>query len=107
MIAEPVEGVQKRAQALHQKLEKIKGVDAKHIEHEAFIGGGSLPTEKVASAAVSLKVDGYSSDELASKLRTGEPSIFGRIAEDRFLLDCRTIVDDELAEIEGALKDLL
>ncbi|NUQ34505.1 MAG: L-seryl-tRNA(Sec) selenium transferase [Planctomycetaceae bacterium] len=107
MISEPLKDVKARATKLHGKLDALKGVEAEVVEHEAFVGGGSLPTEKLASYAVSVKAAEMSPDELASRLRTGTPSIFGRIAGDRLLLDCRTVSDSDCAGIDAALSTAL
>jgi L-seryl-tRNA(Ser) seleniumtransferase len=66
---------------------------------QTTVGGGSLPGETLPSWALVLSpVDGEGVDMLARGLRTGNPGIFGRIDQDRLLLDLRTVVpeDDEM-----------
>jgi L-seryl-tRNA(Ser) seleniumtransferase len=66
---------------------------------QATVGGGSLPGEMLPSWALVLTpADGEGIDTLARRLRVGDPGIFGRIDQDRLLLDLRTVLpeDDEI-----------
>src|SRR5690606_1869888 len=103
MITESLPAVRERAVRLAGLLNDIKGAGATVVEHQAFVGGGSLPDEQIASAAVSLTVRGFSVDQLSTSLRMGEPSVFGRIDECRYLLDCRTVADDDLGRLHAAV----
>lgn len=71
------------------------------------VGGGSLPGEELPTTLVSLASEQISTEELARRLRTGEPSVWGRIRKDRLLLDPRTLRTDELIEIRRALQAAL
>ncbi len=106
MISEPLGLVQARAEWLMLALSEALGTETELVEHEAFIGGGSLPTERLPSYAVRLAAGGHTCDSLATALRRGEPSVFGRIVHDQLLLDCRTIRDDDVAEIALAVSRL-
>jgi L-seryl-tRNA(Ser) seleniumtransferase len=68
---------------------------------ESAVGGGSLPGETLPSFA--LAIEGASPDVLASALRHANPPVVGRIAEQRLLLDVRTV----LVQQEAALIDVL
>lgn len=71
------------------------------------VGGGSLPGDAIPSLALSLTTDHLKVDELARRLRLGKPAIFGRIFEDRLLLDLRTVKPDEEEELVGAILAIL
>lgn len=62
-------------------------------ESDAYLGGGSLPEERIASVAVAVSVD--SPERVAAALRRGEPPVIARIEEDRVLLDLRTIAPEQ------------
>jgi L-seryl-tRNA(Ser) seleniumtransferase len=63
---------------------------------QATVGGGSLPGEMLPSWALALSpADGEGVDTLARRLRLGIPGIFGRIDQDRLLLDLRTVLPEE------------
>jgi L-seryl-tRNA(Ser) seleniumtransferase len=72
------------------------------VEHDATLGGGSLPGERIASIAV--RVAAKNIEALARRLRAGEPPVIGRIHDGALLFDLRTIDpgdDDELAQALG------
>ena len=98
MIAAPEDAIRARATALAAALAQDgAGADVEPVQ--ATIGGGSLPGETIPSWAVVLSptVD-EGVDALARRLRLGDPGIFGRIDQDRLLLDLRTVLpeDDEI-----------
>jgi L-seryl-tRNA(Ser) seleniumtransferase len=106
MLTEPVITVMKRAEAL---LEAIAGTaaQAEIVAATAYAGGGAMPMNPLASRALALVVDGTSADELARRLRMGRTAVLGRIAQDRVLLDLRTVRDEELPALAGAVRQAL
>jgi L-seryl-tRNA(Ser) seleniumtransferase len=93
-----------RAGALATALQAACG-PAWHIEvrsTEAEVGGGSLPGLRLPSRAISIAVEGWSADRLARAFRRGDPPVIGRIEQDRFLLDLRTLLEGDEAEIVSA-----
>ena len=66
------------------------------VECRSAIGGGALPDAELTSFAVAIA--GPAPDALDAALRAGEVPVVGRIAEDRLLLDVRTLAGgDEIA----------
>jgi len=66
------------------------------------IGGGSLPGQQQPSVAIAIESRSCSVEELATRLRTATPGVFGRIDNGRLLLDLRTVLpelDDTLVEV--------
>ena len=68
------------------------------------VGGGSLPGEELSTTLVCLQAAQVSVVDLARRLRTGEPSIWGRIQRGRLIFDLRTVRDEELAELAAGLR---
>jgi L-seryl-tRNA(Ser) seleniumtransferase len=65
------------------------------------IGSGALPVDMLPSAAVTMTVPeaimrgrGRRLDRLAAAFRALPQPVIGRIAEDRFWLDCRCLEDE-------------
>ncbi len=82
-----------------QWLDKLgPGLQGEIIASQSTMGGGSLPGETIPSWALALQSSCLSSEELAVWLRKGQPSVMGRILQDRVLLDPRTVLpfQDEL-----------
>jgi L-seryl-tRNA(Ser) seleniumtransferase len=73
------------------------------------IGSGALPTEEIPTKVIAIEHDFMGPHRIAGRFRQARPPIIGRIADDRFLLDARTIFDpldlvpNWSGELEGPL----
>ncbi len=85
MLGATIDELKERGQAY---LDRVPG--SALVESDAYVGGGSLPNERIGSIAVAVEAD--NANHLAARLRDtiGLP-IVGRVDRDRFLLDLRTI----------------
>jgi L-seryl-tRNA(Ser) seleniumtransferase len=66
-------------------------------------GGGALPTLDLPTTLIAVGVDGVSAQELERQLRGHEIPVIGRIHKGKFLLDVRTLGDDDVPVIVQAL----
>jgi len=64
-------------------------------ESAAQVGSGALPTEEIPSLALAVEHSQLTVEALAARFRRARPAIIGRVNDDRFLLDLRTIFDPE------------
>ncbi len=101
MIATPIETIEGRAMSWVEKLAKA-GIAARVVGGRSTVGGGSLPGETLPTRLVAIQVD--SPDELAHRLRAGDPPVIGRIEDDLFLLDPRTVLAEEDEVLIEAIK---
>ncbi len=69
-------------------------------------GGGSLPLLQLPTALLEIAVDGLSPQEIETRLRSCPVPIIGRIQRDAFLLDVRTLLDDDLPYLTDGLHSL-
>jgi L-seryl-tRNA(Ser) seleniumtransferase len=98
MLAAPLEGVRGRAEAWCQALgtgEVIPG--------ESTVGGGSLPGETLPTFL--LAVTARTPDQLAERLRQGQPPVIARVQSEHLVLDPRSVLpeqDDQLLEVVRA-----
>jgi L-seryl-tRNA(Ser) seleniumtransferase len=83
-----------------------RGLAAEVIPAESVIGGGSAPRVRLDSFAVTLRHENLSADDLLAALRHADPPIVGRIADDRVLLDLRTVDSGSDGALIGALNCL-
>ncbi len=92
MITEPIEKVTKDAKMLCRML-KNDGLPAEiRLEScESQIGGGSLPLERIPSAAVTIKPFEISTAELEERMRHLPVPVIPRTINDKVVLDVRTI----------------
>lgn len=77
------------------------------IDLASRVGGGALPLLTLPSRCVSLRVNGLSPNAIEQRLRTGDPPVIGRIEADQFILDPRTVAEDEVPLIASAVSALL
>jgi L-seryl-tRNA(Ser) seleniumtransferase len=59
------------------------------------VGSGALPTEELPTKAVVIRSERMSAERIAQRFRNASPPIIGRINDERFLLDLRTIYEAE------------
>ena len=77
-------------------------------QEESFAGGGSLPAWPMQTAVVRWTPSGNQNvDEVARRLRMGDPAVLVRIKDDAILLDARTILDAELPDLKSAITAVL
>jgi L-seryl-tRNA(Ser) seleniumtransferase len=100
MIHAPVAEIRARAEAFARALGALApALQPVLVEGESAVGGGAAPTVGVPTVAVALDPGPAGADRLAAALRAGSPPVVVRVAEDRLLVDLRTVRPDE----EGAL----
>ncbi|MGD2186897.1 MAG: L-seryl-tRNA(Sec) selenium transferase [Desulfobacterales bacterium] len=108
MIMLPLTDIHKRAQHLAKALENL-GDERMHIqllERSSKTGGGALPLMELPSLCVGIRIKGISPNDLEKVMRSNDPPIIGRIEDDLFVMDPRTIQKDELPIIETAFENL-
>jgi L-seryl-tRNA(Ser) seleniumtransferase len=108
MIMLPLEKVQKRAQQLAAALKNIGDarMQIQLLERSSKTGGGALPLMELPSLCVAIQIKGISPNTLEKTMRSNDPPIIGRIEDDLFVMDPRTIQKDELSNIETAFENL-
>jgi L-seryl-tRNA(Ser) seleniumtransferase len=109
MLTLPLAAIQGRAADLQSRLERVSGgritVDSMDLPSKA--GGGSLPLLNLPSRCLGATVTGISANSVELWMRNNSPPIIGRIENDRFIMDPRTLQDEELEIIEKAFADML
>jgi len=98
----PLKELKNRARRLARKLraaDQSGKIQVAVREEESAAGGGSLPGITLPTMVVSIHHAGVSPEAISQAFRALEPPIIGRIREDRFLLDVRTILPEEIGEV--------
>lgn len=107
MLSTSDENLKLRAEkivSMTQHLGFIKSVRAEVTQ--SMLGGGSIPTQHIASWAVAIEPNGMSVNDLAAKLRQAEPSLLGRVNNDQLFIDIRTVQPSQDMEIVQLLEQL-
>jgi L-seryl-tRNA(Ser) seleniumtransferase len=91
----PMNEIEALGEALVPRLAAALGAEFRIQlqDSTAQIGSGALPTEELPTAVISVEHPKLSASAIARRFRAGDPPIIGRIKDDRFLLDLRTIFD--------------
>ncbi|ETP72125.1 seryl-tRNA(Sec) selenium transferase [Lachnospiraceae bacterium JC7] len=107
MINESQDSVRKRAAELSRLItETCPEISCETVDCESQIGGGSLPLERIKSAAVSLEAGNHSADFIEKRMRMAPVPIIPRTSEEHILLDVRTIPSEEFPLVAETLKDI-
>ena len=108
LITKDLKEIEKNANALFNKIEKLKDVADINVEDTlSQIGGGSLPAERIKSKSVTIMPKNISTQTLEAKLRAGKNPVVGRISEEKLILDMRTVLEDEIDILAQKLIDIL
>jgi L-seryl-tRNA(Ser) seleniumtransferase len=109
MLTLPMKEIQRRADRLCALLSEIVDLRLNLTQHalSSQAGGGSLPLLDIPTVCVGMQVTGLSTHAMESFLRHNTPPLIGRIEADVFLMDVRTLQDDELPWIQAAVMALL
>jgi L-seryl-tRNA(Ser) seleniumtransferase len=101
MLGLDAAAVRARAQALADGLRAAcprARIDV--VEGSSAVGGGAAPAVDVPTALVAVGHAALGPERLATALRAGDPPVVARVADDRLVLDLRTVRPDE----EDALR---
>jgi L-seryl-tRNA(Ser) seleniumtransferase len=109
MLTMTSQEIEEKAKQLASRLRAIENVriDTQVLQRSSKAGGGSLPLLNLPSQCVGIKIQGCSANTLERRLRDHDPPIIGRIEEDRFIMDLRTVQEDEISIIETAFASIL
>jgi L-seryl-tRNA(Ser) seleniumtransferase len=95
MLGAPMAELRARAEALATRLADDSRISAEAVEDVAYVGGGSLPDQAMMTWVVRIQVEGISVEDLARRLRVGQPAVMARLRDDRLLLDVRTVLSSQ------------
>jgi len=73
---------------------------------QSQVGSGSLPVESIDSSYVALRPTAMSVDGLAEAFRNSEIPVIGRIHEGIFVMDMRTVHEEEAEHIIKAAEGI-
>ncbi len=109
MIFASPEDVRERAEELLERLRpslEPLGTRIELIETESLVGGGAAPEAALPSWGVAINSE-IGPDELTRRLRLTDPPLIARVAEDRLVIDVRTLLEGDEERIEVALARAL
>ncbi len=109
MISVPLNTLQVRAEKIRNELGK-SDIRVTIQESQSTVGGGSLPGETLRTVVLSvLSVDrpiDLSAEQQARLFREQSPPIIGRIEDEKFVLDLRTVFPHQDEVLISAVKNI-
>lgn len=92
LLAASSENLKNRADRMAAQMATALHVEkAEVVPSDAYLGGGSVPTQRLESWCIRLKPTGLSLDAFAKSLRTGAQPVFPRVQQDRVWIDLRSV----------------
>jgi L-seryl-tRNA(Ser) seleniumtransferase len=109
MIALDPETLAAQAQSLADRIRAAAGVglEVAVMAGASQVGGGALPVQNLPTTLVALTSRDMSAAKLETHFRGHRPSIIGRVEQERFLLDVRTIQPGEDEMIVAAAARIM
>ena len=100
----------KDKESLRQRAEAIIASAPSEIANQLSItdtiartGGGTMPKSEIPSIALRIAPDRSSVNQLAYRLRTGNPAVVGTVDENMLHLDLRTVFEQQDAQLTKAI----
>ncbi len=94
MLSTKVADLEIRARALASQMMDL-GIQAEAGADFAYVGGGTLPDERIPTWTIRIDPKAHSMnhrvDDVAKRLRTGNPSVVARIDQGKVVIDPRTV----------------
>ena len=103
MLALGREEIGERARALIGQVAG-GGVQLSLEDGESAVGGGAGPASSLPTTLIAITHSRMNAQEIERTLRSSSPPIIGRISEGKVLLDLRTVLPEEAAELAASLK---
>jgi len=96
MLGTPLAELKQRAGTLAERLRTIDTLASVAVaEDVAYVGGGSLPDQKMTAWVVEIAARDFGDAELAHRLRIGEPAVMSRVRDGKVVLDLRTVFPEQ------------
>jgi len=106
MISEDHASIKKRANALLKKCQKHESISARLEDGTSYIGGGSAPMNELPTSVIKIECEKYGAEKIAEIFRAQRPAIIGRIADNAFVIDLRTVFPDQVKHLHSAIEAL-
>jgi L-seryl-tRNA(Ser) seleniumtransferase len=108
MMMKSKDEIAKQARKIISELKKkITDVSIEAVEGFSQVGSGSMPEQNLPTTLVAIRPKKIDAETLAYQLRRNNPPVFARIADDRVLIDPRTLLDNEDKILVKAVIEIL
>ena len=107
MLCMTPQDISRRANRLRRRLAggAQEAYRPRLIDGSSAVGGGAMPMAQLPTKLLALQPTFCSVADLERDLRRRQPAIIGRIAQDYYLLDLRTVQDADIPDLATALLE--
>ena len=106
MMSEDPASIKKRTNTLLKFIQKQEALKAWIEDGTSYVGGGSAPMNELPTSIIKIESENYTAEKIAGKLRNHRPAIIGRISDNAFVIDLRTVFPEQLKHIRSAIESL-
>jgi L-seryl-tRNA(Ser) seleniumtransferase len=107
LLSASTDNLKNRAERLAPQLQALPPIKlAEAVSGEAFLGGGSVPTQRLESWCIAVNPSGISVDALAKALRTGSLPVFPRVQQERLWIDLRSVFPNQDSMLVEAFQNV-
>ena len=109
LLTLPIRQIEDKALFLQKRLQSINDsrLSVELMDMSSKAGGGSLPLLEIPSKCIGVTVEGMAVNHIEKALRSYATPIIGRIENEIFIMDLRTVLEDDITHIEHAFIHLL
>ncbi len=105
MMRLTVAAIGRRAEAVAAGLrERAPKLRVEITDGDSLVGGGAAPTATLPTRLMAITHERLSADELAARLRQGDPPVVARVEEGQVLVDLRTVYPEQDEVVIEALE---
>jgi len=108
-ITRPLSEIKVDVERIYSQVQTIKNdqFQINIIKTNSRIGGGALPLQTLPTYCIGILSNEHSTDSIEHYFRAQSPPIIGRIENDQFLLDCRTVLPTEINILQKCIENLI
>jgi L-seryl-tRNA(Ser) seleniumtransferase len=108
-INRPLSEIKDAVDSFFLEIQSLKNdqLQIEIIETNSKIGGGALPLQTLPSYCIGIKGNKQSVDSIERFFRAMNPPVIGRIENNQFLLDFRTILPTEIKVLLKYIEDFI
>jgi len=109
MITEDLSFIKKKANSLLKFISNLDtdNLNARVEDSTSYVGGGSAPMNELPTSIIKLSSNKLTPEKIATQLRNHKPPIIGRISDDCFVIDLRTVFPNQMKFVQSAIKSLV
>ncbi|MFG6115008.1 L-seryl-tRNA(Sec) selenium transferase [Halobacillus sp. MO56] len=105
-ITKSAEEVKSISKAFLREVENLQKLKFQIQACTSKVGGGTMPEVELPSYGISVTADETPSHEIEKFLRMHRPAVIGRLIDEAYFLDFRTITETEIETLIQAMQEL-